>query len=120
MQFLLNKAGYPFHTSAEKEIVRTIKEKVRFERESRHPFLLLMDSRIKACYVALDPDQEEDVLLSENSTRPAVLPYILPDGRKIEVRPGSYLFVSCTAPQLGSERFRAPELLFDPELVGQE
>ena len=28
LQLLLRKAGYPFHTSAEKEIVRSIKERV--------------------------------------------------------------------------------------------
>ena len=39
MQLLLRKSGYVFHTSAEKEVVRTMKE--------------------KTSYVALDPKKEE-------------------------------------------------------------
>ncbi|KAI9753495.1 MAG: Actin-like protein [Chaenotheca gracillima] len=86
MQTLLRKSGYVFHTSAEKEVVRQIKE--------------------KTTYVASDFRKEEKEWLSV-AGRPEgkILEYVLPDGSKIKV---------------GAERFRAPEILFDPELIGLE
>jgi len=85
LQILLRKAGYVFYTSAEKEIVRTIKE--------------------TACYIAFDPSKEEELIDSDKSAKPLLHKYKLPDGNIIE---------------LGVERFRAPEILFHPELVGEE
>ncbi|GFZ44077.1 Actin [Saitozyma sp. JCM 24511] len=79
LQLLLRKSGYYLHTSAEKEVVRTIKE--------------------KTCYLALNPAKEE----KDNGG--AWEEFRLPDGKVI---------------QLGVERFLAPEILFNPELVGQE
>ncbi|GJJ09677.1 Actin-2 [Clathrus columnatus] len=79
LQLLLRKTGHNLHTTAEKEVVRTIKE--------------------KCCYVALNPAKEE----KDNSVKPGE--FRLPDGNTIA---------------LGQERFRAPELLFNPELVGLE
>lgn len=86
LQLLLRKNGYVFHTSAEKEVVRMIKEKTG--------------------YVALDPKKDEkewstSLTKADNKT----LEYVLPDGHKLKV---------------GPERFRAPEILFDPELIGLE
>jgi centractin len=86
MQLLLRKAGHVFHTSAEKEIVRIMKEKVS--------------------YVALDPRKEEkDLHTGVWKADKKEIEYQLPDGHKIK---------------LGAERFRAPEILFDPELIGLE
>lgn len=87
LQTLLRKGGSVFHTSAEKEIVKQIKEKVS--------------------YVALDPKKEEKEWLSAGNrgVDSKVIEYALPDGQKLKV---------------GAERFRAPEILFDPELVGLE
>ncbi|KAJ1959366.1 centractin- actin- protein of the dynactin complex, partial [Dimargaris xerosporica] len=79
LQLLLRKSGYHFHTSAEKEVVRIIKE--------------------KACYVALNPSKEEKDFGNKTND------FILPDGNIVK---------------LGSERFRAPEVLFDPEIIGEE
>ncbi|KAI4151153.1 MAG: hypothetical protein LQ340_003674 [Diploschistes diacapsis] len=87
MQLLLRKSGFIFHTSAEKEVVRMIKE--------------------KTTYVALDPRKEEKEWLA-NANRPTeskAVEYALPDGNKLKV---------------GPERFRAPEILFDPEIIGLE
>lgn len=86
MQLQLRKSGHVFHTSAEKEIVRVMKE--------------------KTSYVALDPRKEEKeweqgIWKVERKD----IDYVLPDGLKI---------------RLGPERFRAPEILFDPELIGLE
>src|ERR1700761_4350258 len=86
LQTLLRKAGYVFHTSAEKEVVRQIKEATG--------------------YVALDPKKEEKEWHSTGGKgEKQTVQYTLPDGHKISI---------------GAERFRAPEILFDPELVGLE
>ncbi|KAI9504954.1 actin family [Coemansia spiralis] len=83
LQVLLQKAGYSFYTSAEKEIVRQIKEKI--------------------CYVALDAAKEEKELASVASARLGSVS--LPDGHIIN---------------LSNERFRAPEILFQPDIIGLE
>jgi len=85
LQTLLRRAGYAFTTTAEKEIVRTIKE--------------------TACYVAFDPAKEEELLEPDKSSKPVQMAYKLPDGTTID---------------LGPERFRAPEPLFHPDLIGEE
>jgi len=80
LQLLLRRSGYHFHTSAELEVVRQIKE--------------------QTCYVAYNVQKEEgpdDVA--------ATTPFTLPDGHVIQV---------------GAERFRAAEVLFNPSLVGLE
>ena len=66
MQLLFRKSGYVFHTSAEKEVVRLIKE--------------------KTCYVALDSKKEEKEW-TQSGGRPEgkILEYQLPDGNKIKV-----------------------------------
>ncbi|KAL8785742.1 MAG: hypothetical protein Q9213_003209 [Squamulea squamosa] len=86
MQMLFRKSGHVFHTSAEKEVVRMIKE--------------------KTCYVAPDPKKEDREWVQSNG-RPEgkVVEYPLPDGQKIKI---------------GSERWKAPEILFDPEIIGLE
>ena len=69
MQTLLRKSGFIFHTSAEKEIVRMIKE--------------------KTTYVASDPRKEEKEWLA-NANRPSeskVVEYALPDGNRMKVGP---------------------------------
>ncbi|PUU83189.1 actin family [Tuber borchii] len=83
LQVLLRKSGAIFHTSAEKEVVRTMKE--------------------KTCYIALDPKKEEKEWAGGGTGR--IEEYKLPDGHILK---------------LGSERFRAPEILFDPEIIGLE
>ncbi|MCJ1273877.1 Actin-like protein [Puttea exsequens] len=86
LQLLLRKSGYVFHTSAEKEVVRTIKEKTG--------------------YVALDPKKEEkDWAQMGGRSESKTQEYTLPDGSKIKI---------------GSERYRAPEILFEPEIIGLE
>jgi len=83
LQMLLRKSGAVFHTSAEKEVVRLIKE--------------------KTAYIAMDPKKEEKEWAGGGSTK--MEEYKLPDGNVLK---------------LGSERFRAPEILFDPEIIGLE
>ena len=65
MQTLLRKAGYIFHTSAEKEVVRTIKEKTG--------------------YVALDPNKEEKDWAVATTRSDKGVDYVLPDGNRLRV-----------------------------------
>jgi len=80
MMKLLMEGGASFTTSAEKEIVRDVKEKL--------------------CYVA--QDFEEEMAQPEASLEKQ---YELPDGTSITVK---------------NQRFRCPEALFKPHLIGLE
>jgi actin-related protein len=82
LQKILMERGYSFNTSAEREIVRDVKEKL--------------------AYVAHDYNEE---LAKAEASSDMEKQYELPDGNVITI---------------GNERFRAPEVLFQPNFVGME
>lgn len=79
---IMVESGTSMSTTAEREIVRDIKQ--------------------KCCYVAENFDDE---LQKASSSSSCSITYELPDGQ---------------IAQLNSERFRCPEALFDPSLLGRE
>ncbi|XP_055311174.1 actin-related protein 1 [Sitodiplosis mosellana] len=78
LRALIRKEGFNFRTTAEFEIVRSIKEKV--------------------CYLAPNSQKEE-------GNDAEKIAYTLPDGNTLDI---------------GQARFRAPEVLFRPDLIGEE
>ncbi len=71
-----------------------------------------------SCYVAFNADKMEK---DDSAEVEPEVPYKLPDGNVIQVLAHSKLFFaySCVV-QIGAEKFRAPEVLFNPSLIGQE
>ncbi|KAH7476345.1 Alpha-centractin [Phytophthora ramorum] len=101
LQLLLRRAGYNFQTSAEREVVREIKEKL--------------------CYVAFNPTKEEQLEAEKSALA-------VKDMLSVKSKPtgtsgddtSAYYLPDGTLLNIGPEKFRAPEVLFRPEIIGSE
>jgi actin-related protein len=82
MMKIVSETGHSFITTAEREIVRDMKEKL--------------------CYVALDYEAE---LKKASESSACDIDYELPDGNVVTIN---------------SQRFRCPEVLFQPSMIGKE
>ncbi|CAI5466747.1 unnamed protein product [Closterium sp. Yama58-4] len=127
LAMLLTERGYSFTTSAEREIVRDIKEKLCYVAEDYEKELAMVESggvgvggvRKKGAEESGSgkkkggkseremPSGSADTAAAAAAAAATTLDktYELPDGQVITI---------------GSERFRAPEILFSPSLVGME
>lgn len=79
MQLLLRRSGLTFTTTAEADLVKTMKE--------------------ETCYLT------RTAVIDDSAAKDARTPYTLPDGQTIH---------------LSTERYQAPNVLFDPSLIGSE
>jgi len=82
--------------------VRILKERIPFEFNSSAGREIVRDIKEKTCYIALDYDEELDK--SQDSSK-IEMQYELPDGNVVVMK---------------DERFRIPEALFQPSMLGKE
>ena len=112
LQRLLRRAGHHFSTTAEMEIVRDIKEKICYVAYNIDAHNKDEADDVEVSRAASQQQQTAATASSSSPQPPSLLcscqpevPYKLPDGSVLNV---------------SSEKYRAPELLFSPQLLGSE
>lgn len=95
LELLLRRAGFHAQTSAEKEVVREIKE--------------------RCCYVSSDASRDEHALSASLARKGT-----LPTANLADAAPRTYRLPDGSPVRLEGERFRATEALFDPSVLGSE
>lgn len=126
LKLWLRKEGHVFSTSAEMETVRTIKEKCCFlapdmnkavHQATKAYMDVKKDAAVGLGNAVGEKSKKKDLKVNSGQGEPSAtqsenyfnpeLPrtYTLPDGKRIE---------------LYTSRFRAPEVLFRPDLIGEE
>lgn len=94
---LLRRAGYGFHTTAEFEIVKSIKE--------RYCYVEPMNQNQERNFNTFSKDDTNRGQQTNAGLNIQQSNFILPDGQTVK---------------LSSEKWKAPEILFRPELIGLE
>lgn len=109
LQLLLRKSGTALlQTSAELEVVRDLKEKVcyvAYNLAAHEKGSAAMSAASLASLSTAGSGLGSDLNLSAYDLVEPIVPYKLPDGSIL---------------QIGAEKYRAPELLFNPALIGSE
>ncbi|KAJ8789457.1 hypothetical protein J1605_021984, partial [Eschrichtius robustus] len=134
LRLYLRKEGYDFHSSSEFEIVKAIKERACYlsinpqkdetlETEKAQYYLPDGSTIEGPSLCSLGPLTykvlPERGLPSHLVTKPwaeGPLPFPPPEGPQPPPQPEKL----AAPPQIGPSRFRAPELLFRPDLIGEE
>lgn len=97
-RLLMHHRGVALTTTAEREIVRDIKEKL--------------------CYVSINPEAELAAIYGESERVKEYYAGAPPEGVKPE--PAEYILPDGSSVTLFEERFLAPEVLFSPGLIGRD
>jgi len=95
---ILTEEGYSFTSTAEREIVRDIKEKLCYVAENFDHELNIFNSGVA-------DNRNRELMDKQIRPEPKEEPFQLPDGSVIKI---------------GSSRFRAPEILFNPSVIGKD
>jgi len=102
---LLTEKGYSFNTTAEREIVRDLKEKLTFIAIDYEEELKDAEARNEVKTPYWDDMATVPAGAELDAEKILARPFELPDGQVIEVT---------------DARFRCPELLFQPQFIGKE
>jgi Actin and related proteins len=110
LQLLLRKSGLAFSTTAECDLVKNIKEDVCFvqsssQQQQQQQQMQMQDGRDKGSTTSSSSKNATTTAPTNNANDMHKAIYQLPDGQTV---------------QISQERYMAPEILFQPSLIGSE